>query len=191
MQVVDGTPTDCVMLAVGALLGEQPDFVSVGHQPRAQHGRGRALLGHGRRRHGGHRPGHPARSRSPTRARTAENLPAWEQPVATALLEQLLKREDFPTDTLFNVNLPAVPPDGSEAACRSQRSAGARYVGLADPRARPDGREYFWIGGGESKWWGGPDVGFPRRTFRLHFGDAAAPRPDELQAAGGNRRVGI
>jgi 5'-nucleotidase len=30
VQVVDGTPTDCVMLAIGELLGERPDFVLSG-----------------------------------------------------------------------------------------------------------------------------------------------------------------
>jgi 5'-nucleotidase len=30
VQVVDGTPTDCVMLAVGELLDERPDFVLSG-----------------------------------------------------------------------------------------------------------------------------------------------------------------
>src|SRR5262245_4624459 len=35
VHVVDGTPTDCVALALGALLGEKPDFVlsGINHGP--------------------------------------------------------------------------------------------------------------------------------------------------------------
>jgi 5'-nucleotidase len=34
------------------------------------------------------------------------------------------------------------------------------YVGSLTRALDPSGREYFWIGGGESKWWGGPEVDF-------------------------------
>ncbi len=42
---VDGTPTDCVLIAVNHLLeGRRPDLVLSGHQPRQQYGRGRHLF---------------------------------------------------------------------------------------------------------------------------------------------------
>ena len=49
---VNGTPTDCVHLAVTGLLDELPDMVDLGHQSRRQHGRRHDLLRH---RRGGHR----------------------------------------------------------------------------------------------------------------------------------------
>jgi 5'-nucleotidase len=60
---------------------------------------------------------------------------------------------------LLNVNLPAVAPD--QVAGVRVTSLGRRaYVGSLTRAADPNGREYFWIGGGESKWWGGPDSDF-------------------------------
>ncbi len=47
---VNGTPTDCVHVALTGLLAEPPDLVVSGHQRRRQHGRGHALLRHRGRR---------------------------------------------------------------------------------------------------------------------------------------------
>ena len=48
---VNGTPTDCVHLAVTGLLDELPDMVISGINLGAEHGRRHDLLGHGRRGH--------------------------------------------------------------------------------------------------------------------------------------------
>ena len=157
IKVVDGTPTDCVVLALGAVLGEKPDFVlsGINHGPNL----GDDVLYSGTVAAAMEATilGVPAIALSYTGA-DAENLPEWEHTIH-ALLEQLLKREDFPPETLFNVNLPAVPPKevrGIQVTALGRRA----YVGSLTRALDPSGREYFWIGGGESKWWGGPEVDF-------------------------------
>ena len=45
---VNGTPTDCVHLAVTGLLDELPDMVISGNQSRREHGRRHDLFGHRR-----------------------------------------------------------------------------------------------------------------------------------------------
>ena len=157
IKVVDGTPTDCVVLAMGAVLGEKPDFVlsGINHGPNL----GDDVLYSGTVAAAMEATilGVPAIAVSYAGA-DAENLPEWEHAIHS-LLEQLLKREDFPTETLFNVNLPAVPPAevrGIQVTALGRRA----YVGSLTRALDPSGREYFWIGGGESKWWGGPEVDF-------------------------------
>jgi 5'-nucleotidase len=157
VHVVDGTPTDCVVLALGSLLGEKPDFVlsGINHGPNL----GDDVLYSGTVAAAMEATilGVPAVALSYTGA-DAENLADWEY-VIHGLLEQLLKRADFPAETLFNVNLPA----GSPSDVRGVRvtTLGRRaYVGSLTRALDPSGREYFWIGGGESKWWGGADVDF-------------------------------
>ena len=57
---VRGTPTDSVIMGVRHVLKDKAARPrAVGHQPRRQHGRGRHLLGHHRRRLRGHHPRHP------------------------------------------------------------------------------------------------------------------------------------
>jgi 5'-nucleotidase len=155
--VVDGTPTDCVVLALGALMQEKPDFVlsGINHGPNL----GDDVLYSGTVAAAMEATilGVPAVALSYT-GPDAENLPEWEQMIHE-LLEQLLKRADFPPETLFNVNLPKGSP--SEVKGIQVTTLGRRaYVGSLTRALDPNGREYFWIGGGESKWWGGPDVDF-------------------------------
>jgi 5'-nucleotidase len=157
VHVIDGTPTDCVVLALGELLGEKPDFVlsGVNHGPNL----GDDVLYSG------------------TVAAAMEScilgipsiaisyigneptaISAWT-PLLVQLLGQLMKREDFPAETLLNINLPAIPPD-KIAGVRVTTLGRRAYVGSLTRAKDPNGKEYFWIGGGESKWWGGPDVDF-------------------------------
>lgn len=157
VHVVDGTPTDCVMLAIGELLEERPDFVlsGINHGPNL----GDDVLYSGTVAAAMEATilGIPAIALSYA-GKDHERLSDWND-VLIRLLKQLVQRSDFPAETLLNVNLPAVPPD--EVAGVRVTSLGRRaYVGSLTRAADPNGREYFWIGGGESKWWGGPDSDF-------------------------------
>ena len=51
---------------------------------------------------------------------------------------------------------------------RSDHDARAPRLRRLLTRAKdPSGREYYWIGGGESRWWGGPTSDF--RAIRSGF----------------------
>jgi len=155
--VVDGTPTDCVVLAVGELLEERPDFVlsGVNHGPNL----GDDVLYSGTVAAAMEATilGIPAVAVSYT-GKDYESLETW-QPLLAGLLRQLLVREDFPRETLFNVNLPAVTP-GEVAGIRITTLGRRAYVGSLTRAQDPNGREYFWIGGGESTWWGSDESDF-------------------------------
>jgi len=155
--VVDGTPTDCVILAVNELIGQKPDLCvsGVNHGPNM----GEDVLYSGTVAAAMEATviGIPSVAISYTGDRS-EELEGWEDVVA-ALLDRILKDRSFPEDTLFNVNLPAVAP----ADVRGIRvtSLGRRRYSESITRALdPQGREYFWIGGGKAHWRGAPDADF-------------------------------
>jgi 5'-nucleotidase len=157
IQVVDGTPTDCVMLAVGELLADRPDFVLSGINHGANLGDDVLYSGTVAAAMEATILGIPAIALSYS-GKDYERLPEWDT-VLHGLLEQLMTRTDFPGETLLNVNLPPVAP--ADVAGVRVTSLGRRaYVGSLTRATDPNGREYFWIGGGESKWWGGPHSDF-------------------------------
>ncbi len=157
VHVVDGTPTDCVVLALGGLIEDKPDFVLSGINHGANLGDDVLYSGTVAAAMESCILGIPSVAVSYT-GNEPTAITAWAD-VLTALLEQLLKREDFPAETLLNINLPALPPD-KIAGVRITTLGRRAYVGSLTRALDPNGREYFWIGGGEQKWWGGPDVDF-------------------------------
>jgi 5'-nucleotidase len=157
VQVVDGTPTDCVVLALGELVEEKPDFVLSGINHGANLGDDVLYSGTVAAAMESCILGIPSIAISYT-GQEPTAIQAWS-PVLTQLLEQLLKREDFPAETLLNINLPPIAPD-QLAGVRVTTLGRRAYVGSLTRAKDPNGKEYFWIGGGEQKWWGGPDVDF-------------------------------
>ena len=157
VQVVDGTPTDCVVLGLGELLREKPDYVLSGVNHGANLGDDVLYSGTVAAAMEATILGVPGVAISYT-GRDHENLPEWA-PLLTRLLEQVLTRVDYPPDTLLNINLPAVAPrdvQGIKVTTLGRRA----YSGSLTRANDPNGREYFWIGGGESRWWGAPESDF-------------------------------
>jgi 5'-nucleotidase len=60
------------------------------------------------------------------------------------------RRDDFPPETLLNVNLPAIP--GEVRGVRVTRLGRRVYTDSLTRALDPSGREYFWIGGGGVEW---------------------------------------
>jgi 5'-nucleotidase len=154
---VDGTPTDCVLLALDALMPEKPDFVfsGVNHGPNM----GEDVLYSG------------------TVAAAMEGLAAGIPSVAisygsfdlehleshraglTRLLGGIVAIESFPRDTLLNVNLPPIPGDqvkGVRVTHLGSRVFHEEVARMKDPW----GRDIYWIGGGHVTWSGGADSDF-------------------------------
>ncbi len=155
--VVDGTPTDCVILAVNELLPSRPDVCvsGVNHGPNM----GEDVLYSGTVAAAMEATviGIPAIALSYAGDRP-EELEGWEA-VVRVILGKILGQEAFPEDTLFNVNLPGVPP--GEVRGVKVTSLGRRRYSDAITRANdPSGREYFWIGGGAVSWRGPEDSDF-------------------------------
>lgn len=151
VQVVDGTPTDCVMLAIGTLLEEKPDFVLSGVNHGGNLGDDVLYSGTVAAAMEATLLGVPAVAISYA-GRDPEEIPRWHD-VLVRLLEQILSRETFPDQTLLSINLPPIPPEevkGVKVTTLGRRA----YVDSLTRAKDPSGKEYFWIGGGESRWWG-------------------------------------
>ncbi len=154
---VDGTPTDCVLLALGGLMPEKPDFVisGINHGPNM----GEDVLYSG------------------TVAAAMEGLAAGIPSIAVSygsfdleyleshrdglqrLLQRIVRRSDFPPETLLNVNLP--PISGGEVKGVHITHLGSRVFHEEIARMKdPWGREIYWIGGGHVTWSGGADSDF-------------------------------
>jgi len=155
--MVDGTPTDCVIMAVNELMPQRPDICvsGVNHGPNM----GEDVLYSGTVAAAMEATviGIPAVAVSYTGDRY-EEIEGW-QPLLTDLLEQMLEGRTFPEHTLFNVNLPGCSPlevEGIRVTSLGRR----RYSESITRDLDPSGREYFWIGGGSVKWKGSEDSDF-------------------------------
>jgi 5'-nucleotidase len=155
--VVDGTPTDCVIVAVNELLGFQPDFCLSGVNHGANMGEDVLYSGTVAAAMEATVIGVPSVALSYT-GDDYEALDAW-QPLLEGFLEQVLSRNPFPDHTLLNVNLPGGHP--REVKGVKVTSLGRRKYDDSITRALdPKGKEYFWIGGGISAWAGADDADF-------------------------------
>lgn len=155
--IVDGTPTDCVILAVQELMDRRPDLCvsGVNHGPNM----GEDVLYSGTVAAAMEATvlGIPAVALSYAGERH-EELEGWGTPIGR-LLERIMGQRDFPDHTLFNVNLPGIAPD--EVRGVRVTSLGRRRYAESITRAHdPSGREYFWIGGGVADWTGSDDSDF-------------------------------
>jgi 5'-nucleotidase len=155
--VVDGTPTDCVILGINELLPSPPDVClsGINHGPNL----GEDVLYSGTVAAAMEATviGIPSVALSYAGDRR-EELDGWEG-LVRILLEQILNRRPLPEHTLFNVNLPACAPD-SVLGIRVTSLGRRRYSESITRALDPSGREYFWIGGGSAHWEGPEDSDF-------------------------------
>ncbi len=155
--VVDGTPTDCVILAVNELLDERPDVCFSGINHGSNMGEDVLYSGTVAGAMEATVIGIPAIAMSYA-GHAFEDLGAWEN-VITSVLRGIIEQGDFPADTLFNVNLP--PIDAAKVKGIRVTSLGKRrYSDSLTKALDPNGREYYWIGGGEVSWTGAEDSDF-------------------------------
>src|SRR5512132_4218895 len=111
---VDGTPTDCVMLAVEALLDERPDFVLSGINHGQNMGEDVLYSGTVAAAMEGLALGIPSIAFSFAGGDLRADLTHLKQQVKVIppLLAHLTSLPSFPRNTLLNVNLPPIPADG-------------------------------------------------------------------------------
>lgn len=153
---VDGTPTDCVHLALTGLLDHEPDMVFAGINHGANLGDDVLYSGTVAAATEGRFLGLPAVAISligsnPKHFETAAH-------VAVTLLKKIQARP-LPRDTLLNVNVPDVPL--SELKGYQSTRLGARHKAEAMIRSSdPRGHTIYWVGppGGEQD--AGPGTDF-------------------------------
>lgn len=154
---VDGTPTDCVMLAVEMLMPERPDFVFSGINHGPNMGEDVLYSGTVSAAMEGVMLGVPGIAVSFTGSSADPATMLTYRPVLVDLVRRITSVPAFPPATLLNVNLPAVPAEELRGV-RVTR-LGSRYFSSSLTRmADPWGREIYWIGGGTITWTGGDEA---------------------------------
>ena len=139
---VDGTPTDCVHLAITGLLAQEPDMVIAGINAGANMGDDVLYSGTVAAAMEGRFLGLPAIAVSLVGDEFKYFDTAAE--VAVSLLERL-KSDPLPVDTILNVNVPDVPHaalQGFEVTRLGRRHKSEPVVKMQDPR----GRDIYWVG---------------------------------------------
>jgi 5'-nucleotidase len=158
---VDGTPTDCVMLAVEALMPERPDFVLSGINHGQNMGEDVLYSGTVAAAMEGLSLGIPSIAISFAGGDLRADVSMLDQQIEplTSLLSHLTSLPAFPENTLLNINLPPVP--GSEIRGIRLTRLGKRVYSDSIKRMEdPWGRPIFWIGGGSIAWTGEADSDF-------------------------------
>ncbi len=153
---VNGTPSDCVHLAVSGFLPNEPDMVVSGINEGANLGDDVIYSGTVAAAMEGRFLGLPAIAVSlvgnnPRHYDTAGR-------VVVRLVERM-RRHPLPSDTILNVNVPDLPYDelaGIEVARLGFRHRSEPVIQDRDPRGRP----VFWIGPAGSSQDAGPGTDF-------------------------------
>ena len=139
---VDGTPTDCVHLAITGLLEKEPDIVIAGINRGANLGDDVIYSGTVAAAMEGRFLGLPAIAVSLAR-KTGTHFETAAQ-VVLRLLDKL-QRDPLPADTILNVNVPDVPYGqlaGFEATRLGHRHKAEPVIRAADPHGNP----VYWVG---------------------------------------------
>lgn len=148
MYSVNGTPTDCVNIAVKGLLKELPRLVVSGINKGPNLGDDVTYSGTVAGAIEGILLGIPAFAISLNGRKDFHFADAAEVALVTArrVLEQGL-----PAGTLLNVNVPNLPIQELQGT-RITRLGKRIYHQMTVERIDPRGKKYYWIGGGEPDW---------------------------------------
>jgi 5'-nucleotidase len=139
----DGTPSDCVKLALWALLESPPDLVLSGINQGANLGTEILYSGTVSAAMEGLIEGIPAIALSLTSFSYKDFQPAAK--FANLLVEHIGKKP-LPELMLLNVNIPAVKWE-EIAGVTITRQGVRRYVDVFDKRIDPRGKTYYWLTG--------------------------------------------
>lgn len=142
---VDGTPTDCALLAINTIMRDKPPTLLLsGINWGGNMGEDMTYSGTVAVAMEGTLLGVPSIAFSLALANGAK--PIWD--TCAALLPDVIRKlaaQTWPANTLMNVNVPNLPKGevlGTKAAAQGQRKLGGNIVEGKDPRGRP----FYWIG---------------------------------------------
>jgi 5'-nucleotidase len=153
---VDGTPTDCVHLAITGLLDQEPDIVVSGINSGANLGDDVLYSGTVAAAMEGRFLGMPAIAVS----LVGDRFQHYD--TAARVVVRLIRGVGVvtvPTDTILNINVPDIPADrlaGLQVTRLGHRHKSEPVVRGRDPR----GREIFWVGPSGAEQDAGPGTDF-------------------------------
>jgi 5'-nucleotidase len=151
---VNGTPTDCVALAVHKLLPRKPDLVASGINKGANLGDDVTYSGTVSAAMEGTILGVPSFAIS-----LAGDHPfIYDAAVHFAIeVARYILNKQLPYDTLLNVNVPNLPKE-SLKGIRITKQGKRMYDNAIQDIYSPWGEKHYWIGGGKPYWEHGEDL---------------------------------
>jgi 5'-nucleotidase len=143
---VDGTPTDCVNLAITHVLKGKPDLIVSGINKGWNLGDDVTYSGTVSGALEGALLEIPSIAISTQRVR--DDCEFGPSAVAAALAAQAVLERGLPKFTLLNINVPKGPNKGFRVTVQAKRN----HVTVVSERMDPRHREYYWIEEGENEW---------------------------------------
>ncbi len=140
---IDGTPTDCVNIAVAVILNGMPDLVASGINKGLNVGDDVTYSGTVSGALEGALLGVPSMAVSLDRTKGDWDF-SYAAEAASRIAESILTRA-LPPRTFLNVNVPSGKPNGFRATVQARRNHVTSVQSLNDPRGRP----FYWIGEAE------------------------------------------
>jgi 5'-nucleotidase len=143
---VDGTPTDCVNIAVTHVFKGLPDLVVSGINKGWNLGDDVTYSGTVAGALEGALLGMPAIAVSVRQTRGDYDF-SYAARAAAVMAEAILRRP-LPPRTFLNINVPKGPPKGYRVTVQAKRN----HVTSVTERHDPKGRPYYWIEEGQNEW---------------------------------------
>jgi 5'-nucleotidase len=143
---VDGTPTDCVNIAVTHVFKGLPDLVVSGINKGWNLGDDVTYSGTVAGALEGALLGMPAIAVSLRQTRGDYDF-SYAARAAAVMAEAILRRP-LPPRTFLNINVPKGPPKGYRVTVQAKRN----HVTSVTERHDPKGRPYYWIEEGQNEW---------------------------------------
>jgi 5'-nucleotidase len=143
---VDGTPTDCVNIAITQVFKRLPDFVVSGINKGYNLGDDVTYSGTVSGALEGALLGVPSIAVSLRSTRGAYDF-SYAAQAAAQLADAMVKRP-LPVRTFLNINVPKGQPKGYRVTVQAKRN----HITSVAERHDPKGRAYYWIEEGQNEW---------------------------------------
>jgi len=156
MYTLNGTPTDCVTIAVSRVLKRKPDILVSGINRGGNLGDDLTYSGTVSAAMEG------TILDIPSIALSMVGGPSYHFSTASSFAKKMVRyllREPMPRDTLLNINVPNIPIRSVKGVLftrQGKRVYSNSVHDITDPR----NEKYFWIGGGTQSWEEGADTDF-------------------------------
>jgi 5'-nucleotidase len=143
---VDGTPTDCVNIAVTHIYRDKPDLVVSGINKGYNLGDDVTYSGTVAGAMEGALLGIPSIGVSLERSR--ESYDFGPSAAASAAVAELVLQRGLAARTFLNINVPSGNPLGTRVTVQAKRN----HVTVVDARIDPRNQPYYWIEEGQNEW---------------------------------------
>jgi 5'-nucleotidase len=143
---VDGTPTDCVNIAIAKILNGAPDLIVSGINKGYNLGDDVTYSGTVAGAMEGALLGIP--SIAVSLERSLDVYEFHHAAEAAAQVAEAVLARGLPPRTFINMNVPPGRPNGFRTTVQARRN----HVTVVDERVDPRGRAYYWIEEGQNNW---------------------------------------